>query len=128
MWMKRDIQHFKEIKITSGAYYSVMRGWLKLHLSEQFLSEPISTHLSWVDEQERWFWEKHMNKKKINYIIATSVAEEIDLDAAIASIVVKERHLKRRRLQLLKVWWRILIAMTPAPRRHLCKNVFSIKI
>lgn len=91
---------FKGIKFTSGAYYSVTRGWLKLHLSEQFLSEPISTHLSWADEQKWCIWEKCMNnnKKKINYIIATSAAEEIDLDAAIASVVVKEPYLKRRRL------------------------------
>lgn len=44
-----------------------------------------------------------MNQKEINYIIATSAAEEIDLDAIVASVVVKEAHLKRRRLQLLKV-------------------------
>lgn len=98
--MKRDIEHFKEIKFTSGAHYSAMREWHKLYLSEQFLSEPISTHLSRVNEQKRWICEKCMNQKEISYIIAT---EEIDLDATVASVVVKEAHLKRRRLQLLKV-------------------------
>lgn len=42
-----------------------------------------------------------MKQKEINYTIATSAAEEIDLDDAIASVVVQEPHLKRR-LQLLK--------------------------
>lgn len=101
--MKRDIEHFKEIKFTSGAHYSTMREWHKLRLSEQFLSEPISTHLSRVNEQKRWICEKCMNQKEISYIIATSATEEIDLDATVASVVVKEAHLKRRRLQLLKV-------------------------
>jgi len=53
----------KKQKFTSGAYYSETRAWWgKLHLSEQFLSEPISTHSSWIELKCR-IWEKCMNKK-----------------------------------------------------------------
>ncbi len=37
-----------------------------------------------------------MNQKELYYIIVTSAAEYIDLDATVASVVVKEAHLNRK--------------------------------
>lgn len=127
MRMKRDIKHSKSsirgiLQRNESMVVQITFVWAALVRTNQ---QPLE--LSWEVVQNL---RKMHEQKKINFIIATSAAEEIGLDVAIASVVAKSQvrtAFKEQKITALEGLMKDSHCHDPCPRRHLCKNLLSIK-